>query len=641
VSTQNLRFGVIMPPNVENVSWQLLETFVRKWRMNASQRLRRGLIWAGWTLAGLAILAVLAAVALNAGYLRGPLLKVLAAQTDRPIRVEGPLSLQIFSRSPRLVAERVVIGSPAWTPAGNMAEIGKLTLLFAAPRLGKELSIDRLQIDNATLHLFRDAAGHANWQLQNPDQNAPRALIIIRSFSMMDAHVLLDDAQRHRQFDGTISLHDANTPQGAQPLRVEGKGQLNGRPVNFEFSGDPLRTASRGKHYNFSFSERSSASRMSASGFLLHAFDLRSYDATFEASGADLRDMYFLSGAKLIDTGGYHLSGHLAWRAYTSSFTDLAVKSGQSDLRGSVSIDSAKGQFNVDADLDSQFLRLADLGLRAAGRDPQAASNQLLLSSAAPDPTALRRGRGTVQFRARRLEVGRTTFSALAAKMTNDHGELTITPVSAEVMGGKLSGQIKIDARKEIPAVHLEVRINDMQLAQYSRKKTEPPPIEGSLAVQINLTGRGKSLHDAAASADGTLVASLPGGMVRDSLAELTGIDLRGLGLLLAKDKKEVPVRCGIASFQAHDGTLTAKNLVLDTAPVLIAGEGFVHLETETLDLILRGYPKQVRFFQLRSPIVIRGTLKSPSIGIQAHDSKMVLIDPGKAKDADCESLLQ
>ena len=599
------------------------------------------MIWVGGTLLALAALGVLTALALDAGYLRGPLLKVLARYTDRPIRVDGPLSLSILTRSPRLVAERVSIGNPAWTPPGNTATVGKITVVFAAPHLGKELIIDRLQIESATLHLLRDVAGHANWQLQNPDRNAPRAMIIIRSLSMMDAHVLLDDAEKHRQFDGTISAHDANGTQGPQPLRVEGKGQLNGKPLNFEFSADPLSTASRSQHYSFSFSERSSGAHLVANGFLQHAFDLRSYDATFEASGADLKDLYYLTGARLIDTGSYHLSGHLAWRAYTASFTDLSVKSGQSDLRGSVSIDSAKGQFNVDGELNSQFLRLADLGPRAAGRDPEAASNPLLLSTAAPDPTALRRGKGSVQFHAGRVEVGRMTLSALAAKISNEHGELTIAPVSAQILGGRLSGEIKIDARKEIPAVHLEVRINDMQVGQYPRKKPGPPPIEGSLTLKINLTGHGKSLHDAAATADGTLVASLPGGMVRDSLAELTGIDLRGLGLLLAKDKKEVPVRCGIANFQAHDGTLTAKNLVLDTAPVLIAGEGFVHLESETLDLILRGYPKHVRFFQLRSPIVIRGTLKAPSIGIQAHDSKMVLIDPGKAQDADCESLLQ
>jgi hypothetical protein len=328
----------------------------------------------------------------------------------------------------------------------------------------------------------------------------------------------------------------------------------------------------------------------------------------------------------------------MKWRAYTSTFTDLAVKSGQSDLHGSVSIDSAKGQFNLNADLDSQHLRLADLGLRAAGRDPLPPSSELLLSSAAPDPTILSRGKGTVQFRARQLEAGHILLSDLAVKLTNDHGEVTITPVSEEIMGGRLSGEIKIDTRKEIPAARLEVRIDDMQLGQYPRKQAGPPAIEGPVAVRISLTGRGKSLHDAAAGADGTVVATLTGGMIRDSLAELTGIDLRGLGLWLAKDKKDVAVRCGIASFQAHAGTLTAKNLLLDTAPVLIAGEGSIHLDNETLDLILRGYPKQVRFFQLRAPISIRGTLKSHSIGIEAHDSKFVLVDPGKAKDADCGS---
>jgi hypothetical protein len=73
---------------------------------------------------------------------------------------------------------------------------------------------------------------------------------------------------------------------------------------------------------------------------------------------------------------------------------------------------------------------------------------------------------------------------------------------------------------------------------------------------------------------------------------------------------------------------------------VLIAGQGFVRMDTETLDLVLRGYPKSVRFLQVRAPIAIRGTLKAPSIGIQAHDSKLVLVDPGKAKDADCGALL-
>jgi hypothetical protein len=609
--------------------------------MHASYRLRRGLIWAGGTLLALVILALLAAIALDEGYFKSPLLKLIAGYVNRPIRVDGPLRLYILSLEPRLEAEGVVISNPSWTPAGTTARLGKLTMVFSAPRPGQELTIERLQIEHATLQLFRDISGHANWQRRDPDRSAPGTLMIIRSLSMLDAHVLLDDALKHRQFDGTISVRDAEGSPGSQPLSIEGKGRLNGKPLNFELSADPLRAASRNRHYAFSFDERSSGSQLTAKGFLQQGFDLRSYDANFEASGDDLRDMHYLTGARLIDTASYHLSGHMARRSPITSFTNLSVKSGQSDLRGSVSINSPNGQFNLDGDLNSHLLRLADLGPRAAGRDPQAASNPLLLSTATPDPSSLRRGKGTVRFHADRVEAGNTALRAFAAEFSNDHAELTIAPVSAQILGGKLNAQMKIDARKELPAVHLEVRIDDMQLAQYPRKKPGPPPIEGALSVKLDLTGHGKSLHDAAASADGTLVASLPKGMVRDSLAELTGIDLRGLGLLLTKDRKEVPVRCGIANFQAHDGTLTAKNLVLDTAPVLIAGQGFVHLETETLDLILRGYPKHVRFFQLRSPIAIRGTLKSLSIGIEPHGSKMVLVDPGKAKDADCASLLQ
>jgi AsmA family protein len=609
--------------------------------MNAVLRLRPGLVWAFGALLALVGLSILAAVALDAGYLRGPLVKWIASHTDRPIRVDGPLSLHILTRHPRLVAERVSIGSPPWTPAGNAAEVGKITVVFATPRLGQELIIDQLAIDKATLHLYRDVAGHANWQPKNPDKSAPQGLPVIRALAMMDAHVLLNDEQKHRQFDGTVSAYDAGGEDGMPALRIEGKGQLNGRPVSFEVAGDPLRTASRNEHYAFSFNERSSGSRLTGKGFLQQAFDLRVYDATFEASGADLRDMYYLTGTRLIDTGSYHLSGKLGWRAFTASFTDLLMTTGQSDVRGSASIDSAKGQVNVDADLNSQSLRLADFGLRAAGRDPDLQANQLLFSRAAPDPAILRRGRAAVRFRARRVEAGRLGLGTLEMKIANDHGELSITPLSAQVMGGKLNGEIKIDTRKEIPAVRLEVRIMDLQLGQYARAKAGPPAIEGPLELRMNLSGQGKSMHDLAAHVDGTVTARLPSGMVRDSLAESTGIDLRGLGLLLTKSQKEVPVRCGVASFQAHDGTLTAKNLVLDTAPVLIIGEGLVHLETESLDLILRGYPKNVRFLQLRSPIVIRGTLKAPSFSIQAHDSKLVLVDPGKAKDADCETLLQ
>jgi uncharacterized protein involved in outer membrane biogenesis len=614
--------------------------------MNASSTplrpLRASLKWLGIALLALLGLALGAAAALDAGYFHDSLVRLIAARVERPVQVEGELRLHILSSHPRLVAERVSIGSPPWTPPGTAVTAAKITVVFATPHLGRALDIDRLDIDAAVLHLFRDATGHANWQIKNPDKSDPQGLPVIHSLSMQGARVSLNDQQKHRQFEGTLTAHDAGGGAGPPPLRIEGKGQLNGRPVEFELNGDPLATARADRRFAFSFSERSSGSRLTGKGFLLQPFDLHQFDATFEASGADLKDIYYLTGTRLIDTGAYHLSGKLARRGYVSSFTELSVTSGQSDARGTASIDSTRGLTTIQADLESQLLRLADLGPHAAGRDPESPeSATLLMSTATPDPAAMRRSEAAFKFRARKLEAGRLTLSAVTVKMTDDHGELAVGPVAAELLGGKISGDLKIDARKAIPLVSIDARITDLQLGQYPRKQPGPPAIEGPLTLRANLNGKGRSLHEVAASAEGALTALLPSGMVRDSLAELTGIDFRGLGLLLTKNKKEVPVRCGVASFVAANGTLTAKNLVLDTEPVLIIGEGFVKLDTETLDLMLRGYPKDMRILQLRSPIAIRGTLKAPTVGIEAHDSKLVLVDPGRAKDADCGSLLK
>jgi uncharacterized protein involved in outer membrane biogenesis len=610
--------------------------------MNWVPLLRRGSKWLLWTLLTLIVIALLLAAALDAGYFHGALVGFLAADAQREIRVDGPLRLRLFSRNPRLVAERVTIGNPPWTPPGAAAQADRITVVFETPRFGHYFDIARLELEGATLHMFRDVPGHANWQMKNPDEAISPGLPIIHAVSMVDAHVLVEDAQKHRQFDGTVTAQDIHGARGAEPLRIEAKGQLNGRPVSFELIGDPLRGASHSAPYGFTLTERSSGSHLTAKGALVNAFDLLHMDAAFEANGADLKDLYYLAGTILIDTGAYHLTGKFSRRGNTSAFTDLAVTSGQSDIHGSVSIELRKGLPSINADLSSQSLRLADLGPRAAGRDPQPQSAEpMLLSNAAPNAGALRPMTATLRFRARRVVVGRITFNTVAAKMTVDRGVLTVTPLSADVLDGKMNVQLKIDARNEIPAIDLDVGITALQLGQYAHKGTGPPAIEGPLGLQVSLTGRGKSMHEFAASADGTVQATLPSGTVRDSLAELTGIDLRGLGLLLTENKKEVPVRCGFARFKAHGGMLTAHDLVLDTEPVLITGEGSVHLDTETLDIVLRGYPKSVRFLQLRSPILIRGSLAHPAVGIEAHDSKLVLVDRGRGKDADCESLLR
>jgi AsmA family protein len=611
--------------------------------MNGASVNRKGLIWTVTVVAALVALAAALAAAANAGHFRGALIRFAAGRMGRPIQVNGAFEAHLFSLHPRVVAANVTIGNPPWMPPGITAEIGKLSLLMDMPRFGHAFGIERVEVEDATFHLERDSTNHANWQLTDPAKSSGSKFTIVRSLSIPHAHVLLDDALRHLKFDGTVSVHEANGPEGLQALRLDGAGQLNGKTASIEITGDPLSTASHDKPYHFDFIGRSSGSRLSGRGWLPQPFNFDLLDTSFDATGADLKDLYFLTGVTLVNTGTYALSGKASRRGTRSTFSDLVVTSGQSDMRGTVSIESSSGRPKIEADLNSQLLRVSDLGPRAAGRASESeTSPSLLLSNATLSVGAVRRADAVVNFRARGIDVGRIPLHEVSAKLTIDHGILTVSPLVAEVYGGKLLGRLRLDARRNVPPADVDLKITDLQLEQIARKDPASPPFEGLLQARVAVSGRGSSVHEVAASANGTVRAALPKGAIRASLAELTGIDLRGVGLLLTKNTEETAVRCGAASFQVHEGTLTVQSLVVDTERVLIVGEGQIHLDSEDLDLTLRGQPKQFRLFRLRLPILVRGTLAHPEFAIQAHDAPAIsaVATRGLAKDADCAALL-
>lgn len=632
--------------------------FVRQWAMTVPSLIRRGLPWAAGTLAALILLVAALVAALDTGHFQKPLMRFIASHAGRPLEFHGAFQLRVLSLHPQLIAEDVAIGNPSWVPSGPTAEIGKVTLVMTLPWFGHGFGVEKLEMQAATLHLMRDSTGHANWQWTDPDKGGYQSLPITRSLSMPDARVDLDDAQRHLRFHGTVSAHEVNGTEGARPLRIEGEGLLNGRADAFEIDGDPLAGASHARPYRFTFAERSSGSRLTGGGFLSQPFDFDVLDTTFDAAGADLKDLYYLTGVKLVNTGSYRLSGKLVRRGTHTQFNDLVVTSGQSDVRGTASIETSGGRPKLDADLNSQLLHLADLGARAAGRPSEAdAGPPLLLSNASLDPGAVRRMDAVVNYHARRIDVGRVPLQTVAAKMTIDHGILVLAPLSGDVLEGKFTAHGRLDATMDDPAADLDLKIADLQLGQLVRKGAAQPPMDGLLRARVIIKGRGSSIHQVAASANGTLTAVLSHGTIRASLAE--GADLRGLGLLLSKNTPESAVRCGEASFLAHDGTLVTQSLVVDTDPVLITGDGDIHLDSEALDLVLRGHPKGLRLSRLRSPVLVRGTLSHPSAAIQARNSVaqaaaavalgvlltplasvLAFVDPGLAKDADCTALL-
>jgi uncharacterized protein involved in outer membrane biogenesis len=236
---------------------------------------------------------------------------------------------------------------------------------------------------------------------------------------------------------------------------------------------------------------------------------------------------------------------------------------------------------------------------------------------------------------------------------------LVLDPLTFTLPQGKIVSTVWINAREKIAQNKLDIRVTDVQLDQFKKVASEPP-LEGILQARMQLSGSGNSVHDVAATANGQLSAVLPSGEVRKAFAELAGINVaNGLGLLLAKDQSRSNVRCGIAVVDIHDGNAELKQMVFDTETVVIKGDGHIELGQEKVDLDISGHPKKVRVGRLRTPVTVNGTIRKPTIGIDAGEATkqagiaavlgsllapftaaLAFIDPGLAKDENCAALV-
>jgi uncharacterized protein involved in outer membrane biogenesis len=605
-------------------------------RFHFSSALRRRLvISAGAVLLLFIVTAAGLALAWNAGLLRSSFVRFVSWQSGRPIDVRGALHLHLLTRSPRIEAEQVTIGNPSWTQPGVLAEIGKLTVTFA-PLFSHQSGLKLLKIDTAQLHFMRDSTGHANWQRVDPDKSSGGPLPMISALELAHSHLKLIDERLHLDYDGDLSVVG---PDSAQPLQMEGSGILNQRAVTFHLKGDALPSVAPDKPYAFEFDERSSGAHFTAHGSLPQPFDLGLVDAEFEAGGADLRDLYYLVGVSLPNTGTFHLQGRMVRRGNDTDFDGIKAVSGQSDVEGHVSLTTQKnGRTLVHADLSSALLRLADVGLRAAGRDPHPDAPPKLFSDVQLITPLTRRADATGKYSARRLLLSRVEVSELSAPFTIERGLIEAPEVTGHLMGGNFVLHVDADANQTPARTRIEITLTNLHLAQMPHK-AEPPPYEGLLRLQIHAQGQGDSLHALAAGADGSLSARVLQGTIRASLAELAGIDLRGLGLTLTRSSREAPVPCAAADFAIHAGVMQLTRFFIDSERVFISGDGRVLLDPETLDLKLHGEPKGLRILRLKAPVLVQGTLLQPKFSVDMANSGLQLVDRGTRRDVDCGAL--
>ena len=632
----------------------------------------RPLRWTGAIAAVLMLAVVLFLNLANWNALRPFIARQASAMSGRTIRLDGDLKVHPWSWTPYAEVGGLEIGNPRWADGGLMADIPKATIgIHLMSIFTGHWDLTRLELDHPKIWLFVDGAGRANWRT-NPNNDQPTKLPLIERFLVGGGRLGFADMPRKLTIGGAIESHEVARASGGGSFHLVGNGAINARPFALTITGAPLLNVNAKKPYNFAADMRAGDTRLIADGVLPKPFDFGQVQAQLTVSGRNFADLYDISGLALPNTPPFKLSGDLSRQGHRYTFTKVHGTVGSSDLAGDFQVDRVDGRRKLAADLHSRSLQISDLGSLVGAPKPSvrtpaeqaAADTRKAQGRLLPDATLnlakIRSTDAVVHYRADAVKgPGWLPLTKASLDLTLDHGVLSFAPLVFSLPQGDVDARVRIDARTDTPRDDVDIRVKNAKLQDFF-KTSAAPPVEGTLEARAELHGTGDSVHKAASTASGTVALAVPNGEMRQLFAEALGIDAtKALGLLIDKSQKETGVRCALADFRADNGVLTARNVVLDTDPVLAKGSGTIDLRDETLNLSLEGKPKQFRLIRIKAPITLTGQIRSPHVGIKAGRVPLQaaeavglavvatplaaivpFLDPGLAKNADCAGLL-
>jgi uncharacterized protein involved in outer membrane biogenesis len=164
---------------------------------------------------------------------------------------------------------------------------------------------------------------------------------------------------------------------------------------------------------------------------------------------------------------------------------------------------------------------------------------------------------------------------------------------------------------------------NLRKLLDEQGSEVERPPMD----LDLELEGRGDSLHDLAGTANGSVRLNLAAGQLDNQLSGLLMRDVLAqvMGAInpLSQSTRYSRLECGIADLDIVDGVLTTNVLAARTPQLSVASVGTVNLTTEEINFSFRTRQREgigVSVAGAINPFFrLAGTLGEPAIQVDAR----------------------
>ena len=558
-------------------------------------------------------------------WFKGPVERAVETRTGRSFTIGGDLDVDL-GRVTTIRADALELGNADWSEDARMAAADRLQLsIEILPLLRGQVRIPEIRLQRPQVRLEIGPDREGNWNAFAGDGDGGNPIQLQRLW-IDDGNLLFLDPEGETEVDVQVASQTPGEGDAAPPVAITGDGRW--RAAEFELEGtaqSPLDLQDTDNPYRFDLHARAGGTRAHARGSLVDAFQFENFGFQMALAGQNLEHLYPLLGLAMPPTPPYSVDGQLRREGTSWHYRDFSGKVGDSDLGGSVTVETGGERNFFKADLVSKLLDLDDLAgflgaapESGAGETPspeqeaEAADDGRLIPDTPYELDKLNAMDADVRLRAQRIEAD-LPLDDMDAHLFLENGLLWLEPLNFGVADGDIRSTVRMDAREAPIRTTLDADVRGLNLGSLFPDSALAGDAVGRIGGHARLAGTGNSIAAMLGSSDGELAVGMGRGEVSALLVELAGIDIaEALGFLFTNDRK-IPIRCAFADFAVADGVMSANALAFDTTDTLIIGEGTIDLDGEELDLLLRPRPKDRSLLSLRSPLVIGGTFSDPS----------------------------
>jgi len=627
-------------------------------------------------IVGLILLAWLILFVTKGRFLKSTFESYASRAIGREVKVAGDFQLYLNPVNIRFVAQGMTIANPKWATRPQFFSARQIaTSIATVPLLFGKRRMRWLILNDGNVDLEWDQGNkHNSWTFGDPNRpGAPLRLPVIERASMTGTRLHYRDPKMRFVADILFRPIEAADTRVAGNVGFAGQGTLRARPFTVEGRLlSPNQTVAGGRN-QLELHARSAGNSLDVSGTLPGATVIEGADLAVRARGPNLADLFDFLGVAVPATRAYALSSHLTKQGGAWRFTRLSGHFGKSDLAGAMTISFPRERLKIDADLTSRSVDIVDIG-PFIGYDPERLAHKggkgavtrvggtpRVLPDATLRVDALAGFDAHVVYAVKTIRAPHLPVSNISLTLDLDHSRLALSPLTMDLARGHLASDIIINARERPALTDYDIRLAPTPLSVLlAGFGVEEAGTTGIVKARIKMRGRGDTVHDSLATANGRIAAILPKGTLWTRNVQLAELDIGTFftKLLGHKLKKPVEVNCGLLAFTVRDGVAAADPILIDTTRNVIAGRGHFSFKDESLDLLLRADGKTFSLFSAQSPVGIRGHFASPALQVVSPQllarggagvalglinpfaAVLAFVDIGDAKSAACGPVL-